>query len=57
MNDLFQGFEFIRVYIDYILDLVKGGCKYHLENLELTLTKLKENGLKYNIENYFFEKT
>ena len=26
--DLFQGLDFIHDYIKYILDILKGGCKY-----------------------------
>ena len=57
MNDLFYGFEFIRVYIDYLLILTKVYCKNHIQKLALTINKLKEKGLKYNIEKYFFRKT
>ena len=49
MNDLFHGFEFIRVYIDYILILTKGDWTDHKQRLELTLNELKEKGLKSNI--------
>ena len=57
MNDLFQGFEFIRSYIYDLFVLKKVYWIYHVYKLELTLNKLKEIGLKYNIENYFFGKT
>ena len=56
MNDLFHGFEFIRAFIDYILILTKGYGKDYIQKLELTLNKLKEKGLKYNIEKYLFRK-
>ena len=54
MNDLFHGFEFIRAYLDDILILTKGDLTDHMQNLELMINKLKEKGLKYNIEKYFF---
>ena len=57
MNDLFYGFEFIRAYIDYLLILTKVYWKYHVQKLELTSNKLKESGLKFSIENSFFEQT
>ena len=34
MNDLFRGFEFIRVYIDELLILTKGYCTDHVHKLE-----------------------
>ena len=54
MNDLFHGFELIRAYIDDLLILTKGYWIDHVQKLELTLNKLKEKGLKCNIEKYFF---
>ena len=54
MDDLFHGFEFIRAYLDDILILTKGDLTDHMQNLELMINKLKEKGLKYNIEKYFF---
>ena len=56
MNDLFHGFEFIRVHIDELLVLTKVYWTDHVQKLELTLNKLKEKGLKCNIENSFFGK-
>ena len=41
MNDLFHGFELIRVYIDYLLILTKVYCKNHIQKLALTINKLK----------------
>ena len=57
MNDLFHGFEFIREYIDGLLILNKGYCIDHVNKLELMLNKLKEKGLKFNIERFFFGQT
>ena len=57
MNDLFHGFKFIRAYIDDLLILTKGDWIDHVQKLELTLNKLKEKGLKCNIENSFLGQT
>ena len=57
MNDLFHGLECIRAYIDALLVSTKGCWTYHVQKLELTLNKLKGEGLKYNIEKYFFGQT
>ena len=54
MNEMFRGFEIIQAYIDNILIITKGYWSNHLEQLELTIKKLKDNGLKCNIENDFF---
>ena len=51
INNLFCGFEFTRAYMDDFLVLTKGYWKDHVQKLELTLNKLKEKGLKCNIEN------
>ena len=57
MNDLFHVFGFIRSYIYDILILTKGYWTDHTQKLELTLNKLKEKGLKFNIERSFSGKT
>ena len=57
MNNVFYGFEFIYVYMDENLILPKGYWKDDVQNLKLTLNKLKECGIKCNIEKYFFGQT
>ena len=57
MIDLFHGFEFICACIDDILILTKGYWKDYVQKLELMINKLKEKGLKYNVEKYFFRQT
>ena len=57
MNDLFHVFEFIRAYIDDLFVLTKGDWAYHVNNLGLTLNKLKGKGIKCNIEKSLFGKT
>ena len=54
MNDLYHGYEFIRAYIEDLLILTKGDWTYHVQKLELTITKLKGKRLKWNIEKSFF---
>ena len=39
------------------LILTKGDCKDHVQKLELTLNKLKESGIKFNIEMSFLGQT
>ena len=57
MNDLFRGFDLIRAYIDNMVILTKGYWTEYVQKLELTLNKLKGEGLKCNIEKSFFRKT
>ena len=57
MNDLFHRFEFICAYIDKLLILTKVDWTDHVQQLELTLNKMNEKGLKYNIEKAFFGQT
>ena len=57
INDLFNGFEFIRAYIDYILVLPKVSWIYHIHKSELLLNKLKRNRIIYDFENYFLIQT
>ena len=47
-NERFCGFEFIQAYIDDLLIITKGDWSDNLVKLELTLQKLKYNGLKKN---------
>ena len=57
MNVLFQGFEYIYVYLDDLLILMTGNWTDHLTKLVQVLIELKEKGLKYNIEKSSFEKS
>ena len=54
---MFQIIGFICSYIDDLLILPKVDLKYHVQKFVLTLNKLKERGLKCDIENVFFGKT
>ena len=57
MNDLFHGFKFICAYIYKLLVLTGVDWTYNVHKLELMINKLKEKGLKYNIERSFFRQT
>ena len=57
MNGMFHGFEFIWAYIDKFLILANGYLSNHLEHLELTLQKTKDNGRKCNIKKSPFGQT
>ena len=48
MNDLMQGLEFCRAYLDDLLVISKGNFEDHLEQLEQVLSKLSEAGLRVN---------
>ena len=51
MNELFQGFKYICVYLDDLLVLRTGDWTDNLTKLEKVLMKLQEKGLKCDIEN------
>ena len=55
-NQMFRGFGFIQAYIDELLIITKDDWSNNLDKLELTLQKLKENGLTCNIEKELFRK-
>ena len=49
MNEMLRGIEFIRFYINDLLEITKGDCSDHLDKLELVIKNLIANRLKYNI--------
>ena len=57
MNEIFRGFEFIRAYIYDLLIIIKGGWSDNLNKLEQSLQKLRDNGIKCNIEKSLFGQT
>ena len=57
MNDLFNGFEFICAYIYDVLILTEVDWTNILQKLELSIDKLKGEGLKCNIEKVFLGQT
>jgi hypothetical protein len=48
MNDLLDGLDAVRVYIDDILHVTKGTWEDHLEGLEEVFCRLQNTGLKVN---------
>ena len=54
MNELFDGMEFVRAYIDDLLCLTKDSFEDHLEKLERVFFKLQLAGLKVNAKKSFF---
>ena len=54
MNELFEGLDFVRAYIDDLLILTKGTYEDHLEKLERVFFKLQQAGLKVNAKKSFF---
>ena len=54
---MFSGVEFIRSYINNLLIITKLDWYNHFKKLKQVLQKLKENGLKYDIEKLIFGKT
>ncbi len=48
MNDLLDGLDTVRVYIDDILHVTKGSWEDHLEGLEEVFRRLRQAGLKVN---------
>ena len=57
INDLFQGMEYVRAYLDDLLILSMGNWADHCDKLDSTLQKLGEAGLKVNCEKSFFGRT
>ena len=53
MNELFEGFEFVHMYIDDLLVITKGTYMDHLEKLNQVLNKLHEANLQVNIQIFF----
>ena len=56
MNDLMEGLEFARAYIDDLLILSTGTFSNHLEHLDEVLTRLSASGLKIDASKGFFAK-
>ena len=54
MGTLFEDLEYVRVYIDDLLELTKGDFNDHLEKLEVIFKRLRDTGLKVNARKSFF---
>jgi hypothetical protein len=48
MNELMQGLEFARAYIDDLLVVSKRSFETYLEHLETVFTRLTDGGIKIN---------
>ena len=56
MNELFNGLEYDRTYIDDLLITSNGNFEDHLNNVKIVLKKLKAADFKINAEKLFFAK-
>ena len=56
MNELFDGLDTIRVYLDDLLHITKGSFSDHLEKLDEILSRIQDAGLKVNAKKSFFGK-
>ena len=54
MAELFDGFEYVRAYIDDLLVLTKNSFDDHIEKLDRVFSKIREAGLKVNATKSFF---
>ena len=57
MSELMAGLEFARAYLDDLIIISKGGFQEHLDQLEVTLTRLSEAGLRINASKSHFCQT
>ena len=48
MGTFFEDLEFVRVYIDDLLELTTGDFDDHLSKLEVIFSRLRDAGLKIN---------
>ena len=48
MTKLFEGLDFVLVYIDDVLIVTKGDFKDHLEKVDVVLTRMKKSGCNWN---------
>ena len=48
MSELFEGFDYVRAYIDDLLAITNGSFDDHLEKLERIFKELRQAGLKIN---------
>ena len=57
MNELFEGLDFVRAYIDDLLCLTTSTLDDHLEKLERIFIRLRKAGLKVNAKKSFFARS
>ena len=56
MNELFNGLEYVRAYIDDLIIISNGNFGDHLNKVKIVSKKLKAAGFKINTEKSFFAK-
>ena len=54
MNELLNGLEYVRAYIDDVLIISDGNFEDHLNKVKIVLKKLKITTFKINTEKSFF---
>ena len=54
MNKLFDGLDYIRIYIDDLLIISYKSSEDHIKKLDKVLSKFKSAGFKVNVEKSFF---
>ena len=54
MKDLFNGLDYVRMYIDDLLITSNQSLEDHIKKLDKVLSKLKSTGFKVNAEKNFF---
>ena len=54
INELFNGLEYTRVYVDFLIIISNGNFEDHLNKVKIVLNKLKGVGFKINTDISFF---
>ena len=54
MNELFNGLEYVRTYIDDLLTISNKSFRHHINKLDKVLNKLNQKGFKGNVEKSYF---
>ena len=54
MSELMSALEFVRTYLDDLLVIAKASLEDHVEKLRMVLTKLREAGLRINVDKSTF---
>ena len=54
MNELFNGLEQVRTYINDLLIISNKSFGDHINKLDKVLSKLNQKGFKVNVEKSFF---
>ena len=56
MSELMWDLEYVRAYIDDLVEFTKGSFEDHLEKVEQVLTRVQDAGLKVHVKKSFFAK-